>query len=193
MDHSKLSAVGKNLFKLIEFDDEEELVYEVHKHPFGLFMVYFTGFLVAAIIFMALIIAPSLLSDDPIGVGVDYGTIRLILALVGGLLTILAIIMTAISAYLFESNVMLVTSEKIAQVLYRNIFDRKISQLSIGDVQDVTVNQRGILARLFNYGTIVIETAGEQENYSFSFVPRPYEASQTIVGAHERNLRLYGN
>jgi energy-coupling factor transporter transmembrane protein EcfT len=193
MDHSKLSAVGKNLFKLIEFDDEEELVYEVHKHPFGLFMVYFTGFLVAAIIFMALIIAPSLLSGDPIGVGVDYGTIRLILALVGGLLTILAIIMTAISAYLFESNVMLVTSEKIAQVLYRNIFDRKISQLSIGDVQDVTVNQRGILARLFNYGTIVIETAGEQENYSFSFVPRPYEASQAIVGAHERNLRLYGN
>ena len=88
---------------------------------------------------------------------------------------------------------MLVTSDKIAQVLYRTIFDRKISQLSIGDVQDVTVTQRGVLARMFNYGTIVIETAGEQQNYTFTFVPDPYMCGKAIVGAHEENLKQYGN
>jgi hypothetical protein len=100
---------------------------------------------------------------------------------------------TGIGAYLYISNVILVTSEKLAQVLYKSIFNRKISQLSIGDVQDVTVNQVGLTARLFNYGTIIIETAGEQDNYDFTYVPDPYKKSKLIVGSHEVNLTKYGN
>ncbi|MCA9344118.1 PH domain-containing protein, partial [Candidatus Saccharibacteria bacterium] len=72
-------------------------------------------------------------------------------------------------------------------------FNRKISQLSIGDVQDVTVTQKGVLAHLFNYGTLVIETAGEQQNYLFTYIPDPYKHSKLIVGAHEKNLVQYGN
>jgi uncharacterized membrane protein YdbT with pleckstrin-like domain len=123
----------------------------------------------------------------------DLSFLRPIIAILGGIVAIAALVMTAIGAYLYQSNVIFVTSEKIAQVLYKNIIDRKISQLSIGDIQDVTVSQNGIFSRLFHYGTLVIETAGEQQNYTFTFVPNPYEVSQAIVGAHERNLRMYGN
>lgn len=87
---------------------------------------------------------------------------------------VLTLIGTLIGVFLYRSNVIYVTSEKIAQVLYTSLFNRKISQLSIGDVQDVTVTQKGILAHIFNYGVLVIETAGEQQNYTFTFVPDPY-------------------
>lgn len=190
---SKLSGIGRRLLNIIEFDDNEQLIYEIRKHPFGLFIIYFTGLFVAGAIFSLLVVAPALIAGDPVGLGFDLTSAKVVLALIGGLLTILAIIGTAIGAYLYQSNVVLVTSEKLAQVLYRTIFDRKISQLSIGDVQDVTVTQVGIFARLFNFGTLVVETAGEQQNYTFTYTPNPYIAAKAIVEAHEENLKKFGN
>lgn len=193
MEVTKLSALGRRLFDVIEFDDNEELIYEIRKHPFGLFIIYMTGFAISAVMLVLLVIGPILLPSTVMGESVNLTNVRVGLAIVGGLLAIMAIVMTAISAYLYQSNVVLITSEKIAQVLYRTIFDRKISQMSIGDIQDVTVNQKGVFARAFNYGTLIIETAGEQQNYHFTYTPRPYEASKAIVGAHEENLKKYGN
>lgn len=193
MEQSRLSAVGRQLFKVIEFDENETLIYEIRKDPFGLVMIYLTGMFVAGAIFLLMVIGPSLLGNDALGSDVSLSDFKVVLALLGGLLTILTIIGTAIGAYLYQSNVVIVTSEKLAQVLYRTIFDRKISQLSIGDVQDVTVSQKGLLARAFDYGTLVIETAGEQSNYTFTYTPKPYEAAKAIIFAHEENLKRFGN
>lgn len=188
-----LSSRARGFFHLIEFDDDERLVTEIRKHPFGLFLIYFGGGFVTVAIFALLVIVPSFFSGDPLGLGFDLASIKAILTLAGILLSGLAVLATLLGAYLYQANVVLVTNEKIAQMLYRTIFDRKISQLSIGDVQDVTVSQSGIFARFFNYGTLVIETAGEQQNYSFTYTPTPYEAAKSIVGAHERNVAQYGN
>ena len=194
MEPSKLSSVARRLFESIEFDQDEKLISEIRKHPFGLFVVYFTGMVVTASLFIIFIILPSfVLNNDAVSESVNTSNLNTILAIIGGILTLLSLVVTAIGAYLYQSNVVLVTSEKIAQVLYRSIFDRKISQLSIGDVQDVTVTKKGILANLFNYGTLVIETAGEQQNYTFTFTPDPYENAKKIVGAHEENLKRFGN
>lgn len=127
------------------------------------------------------------------GLGIELGSLRPILIAIGFLLTTFSLIGTAIGAYLYQANVVIVTSEKIAQLLYTTLFDRKISQLSIGDVQDVSVQQKGIFARIFNYGTLVVETAGEQNNYVFTFTPQPYETAKAIVGSHEENLKAFGN
>lgn len=193
MHVSDLSPNAQKLFQLIEFDPDEELIGEIRKHPIGLFLIYLTGVLVACGFLFLLVIGPVYLGRDPFGLGLDINSFRLISMILGGFLTILTVIFTAIGAYLYVNNVMLVTSEKIAQILYRNIFDRKISQLSIGDVQDVTVEQNGIIAQFFNYGKIVIETAGEQDNYEFTLAPKPYDSAKLIVGAHERNLKQFGN
>ena len=192
MNVNELSNDGKQLFKKIEFDANEELIYEIRKHPWGLFLIYFTGFFIASALFVALVLGALLVDGDP-GVGLSAVTLRLIMVVSGTILSLLAVIMALIAGYLFKSNVVIVTSDKLAQFLYTTIFDRKISQLSIGDVQDVTVSQKGIFARIFNYGTLVIETAGEQQNYTFTYTPEPYLASKAIVGSHEENLKKYGN
>lgn len=193
MTQEGLSARAKSLFKLIEFDDDEELVGEIRKHPFGLILIYLGGGFVIVALFALLVVAPSYMNGDPIGLGFDLSSIRPYIIVAGLLLCALAVVSTLVGTYLYQANVVLVTSEKIAQVLYKTIFDRKISQLSIGDVQDVTVAQTGIFARFFNYGTLVIETAGEQQNYTFSYTPNPYEVAKLIVGSHERNVIKYGN
>lgn len=187
----KLSKEGRRFFKFIEFDANEQLVTEIRKHPFGLFIIFATGALVTV----------ALLAVGAVGGFVDFSSsgtagansMKPVLVLISFVLLIGTLIMTYIAAFLYTSNVIFVTSEKIAQVLYISLFNRKVSQLSIGDVQDVTVSQNGVMAHIFNYGTLVIESAGEQENYKFTYVPEPYEVSKLIVGAHERNLVQYGN
>jgi uncharacterized membrane protein YdbT with pleckstrin-like domain len=176
--------------RLIEFDDDEELLLEIRKHPFGLFIRVLTGLISIGIIFgMALILNMSL-SDGTLGNDASFAGAIIGIASIVAIFAVIAIILVII---VYVNDVIFVTSEKIAQVLYKNIITRKVSQLNIGDVQDVTVRQNGIFARIFNYGTLVIETAGEQNNYIFPYVPDPNRASQIIIGAHEKNVALFGN
>ncbi|MES2970706.1 MAG: PH domain-containing protein [Patescibacteria group bacterium] len=193
MNPENLSNNAKRFFPMIEFDRGEELVWEIRKHPFGLFVIYLIGSIVTLSLVGLLILGPMSYTSDFFGLGIDLGSLKPILILVGFLLSALSLGATLIGAYLYTSDVVLVTSEKIAQFLHQTIFNRKISQLSIGDVQDVTVTQKGIFARIFNYGTLVIETAGEQQNYTFNYTPRPYEAAKAIVGSHEKDVDKHGN
>ncbi len=192
MHESQLSPSARNAFKLIEFDEDEKLLYEIRKHWFGLYVIYVVGtFITFSLLGVALASAVFLRGAD----SADFGLVQLqpIVVTLTIILSVLSVVMTAIAAFLYKSNVILITSEKISQVLYKTIFDRQLSQLSIGDIQDVTVRKQGLLAHLFNYGTLVIETAGEQANYNFTFAPDPYEAAKAMVNAHEENLKKYGN
>lgn len=191
----KLSTLGRRFFDLIEYDNEEELLLEIRKHPFGLFLVEFVGFSIAIVLgFVPIFIAFNLNSPNLGGGAAQSASLMpSLLIITGTVLALLAIGATFIAAMIYRNNVIYVTDEKIAQVLYTSLFNRKMSQLSIGDVQDVTVKQIGIFPRIFKYGTLTIETAGEQQNYTFSYVPQPYESARVIVGAHESNLKKYGN
>jgi len=193
MQTTKLSGIGKKLFEVIEFDDKEILISEIRKHPFGLGLIYGSGIIVSLAIFSALVGMTILIQDNNIAAAQSGETIRLLLLVGSVLISLLVLGVTFIAGHLYNSNVMLLTNEKIAQVLYKSLFSRKISQLSIGDVQDVTVVQNGVFARLFNYGTLVIETAGEQQNYTFSYAIDPYQSAKLIVGSHEENLKDFGN
>ncbi len=188
----QLSSEGRRYFNLIEFDPNERLVGEIRKHPFGLFLILLTGGFVMLAMAVAAMIATGFDAEGFFGTE-SLGSLRPVLVITAFLMILATAVATFIAAFLYRSNVIYITSEKLAQVLYISLFNRKISQLSIGDVQDVTVTQKGILAHLFNYGTLVIETAGEQQNYTFTFVPDPYQVSKSIVGAHEHNLQEFGN
>lgn len=189
---ARLSPAGRKFFKYIEFDQNERLVTEIRKDPVGLVIALVTGGLITIALLVVSGVIANMNLDEFFGAGAG-GTIRNAAVVICLLGAVGAVIMTLIAAYLYVSNVIYVTNEKIAQVLYMSLFNRKISQLSIGDVQDVTVTQKGLLAHVFNYGELVIETAGEQQNYSFSYVPDPYQNARLIVGAHEENLVEHGN
>ncbi len=188
----RLSREGRKYFKYIEFDANEQLITEIRKHPIGLVFIFLIGIFVTLSLLIISIATSIFDFDGALGTGGVNG-FRPVVVLIAFALIVGAIVMTFIASFLYTHNVIYVTNEKLAQVLYISLFNRKISQLSIGDVQDVTVTQKGILAHVFNYGTLVVETAGEQQNYTFSFVPDPYQNSKLIVGAHERNLELHGN
>lgn len=170
---------------LIEFDKNEKIICEIRKHYIGLVVTVITGLLIAMILFITIIVLSVVISGIAEEGGASQDIATNVAYAIGGLVVLGTILATFVGGYIYQHNVMLVTSDKIAQVLYKTIFDRKVSQLSITDIQDVTVIQSGILPRIFNYGTITIETAGEQQNYTFTYAPKPYARAKDIISAHE--------
>lgn len=195
MNNEPLTPLGVKFSQMIELDDNERILKEIRKDPFGLVIIYVIGGLVTFALFVIMLIMASSIDVDSVtaGTGISSSSFRSVVIGAGFFLTVLSVIITAVAAFLYRNNVVLITSEKVAQMLYVSLFNRKISQLSIADVQDVTVKQQGIFAHIFKYGTLVIETAGEQENYTFTFTPDPYETSKVLVGSHEADVALHGN
>ncbi len=189
----KLSPMGRLLFKYIEFDDDEILLAEVRKHLVGLIFISITGIFIASILMLALLALA--LSADTLGLefGEISGGVKGGLIVGGTILSLLTLAVTAITIFIYNRNVVYITNEKVAQVMYLSIFNRKVTQLGINNVQDVTITQRGVLPRVFNYGTMLIETAGEVPNCAFTFVPRPYDNAHIIIEAHEAYIQKYGN
>lgn len=177
--------------KLIEFDQDEKIVCEIRKHFLGFFWIYLTGALIAAVISVATVLASLWVRDNAISSTtlLSSGVVMVF----GLVISTIVLLLSLAYAYIFGNNVVLLTTEKVAQILYKNLFDRKVSQLNISDVQDVTVSQTGIFARAFNYGTLVIETAGEQQNYTFTYAPMPHECAKQIISARESNVKFFGN
>jgi len=189
--NAKLSPTGAKLFKFIEFDDKEELLAEIRKHPIGAVARAATGTLMALIIAISVTLLAR--NFDSLGVN-DLGgndSVRTLLLAGGLILSLLVLAATALVVVIYQSNVIYVTNQKIAEVAYISIFNRKVTQLGLGSIEDVTFRQQGIFPHLFNYGTIIIETAGEVENCYFSYLPNPNFYSQEIIQAHEDYINLH--
>lgn len=189
----QMSPIGRRLFKFIEFDPEEELVAEIRKHPIGFTAIGIVGaFIALAVILGAALLAANL---DNLGLvsGDNSSSLKPILVGFGVLLSLFVLLVAAISIVLYRLNVIYVTNQKIAEVSYISLFNRKITQLGMGQIEDVTDRKRGIYAYIFNYGTLIIETAGELENATFTIVPNPNFYAQKIIQAHEQSVHKFGN
>jgi hypothetical protein len=92
----------------------------------------------------------------------------------------------------YRQSKLTVTDRNIVQVVQKGLMIRKVSQLSLANIEDVTSEQRGIFANMFNYGVLVIETAGEQANFNFNFCPNPHRVAKIILDAKDDFLTTTG-
>lgn len=189
-----MRPIKKADLSLFEHDDNEKLIGEVVRHPIGYF---FIGFSAVFLILFFLVGLYFVISNQNLLVGsLNINNVpdisNLMTILVMGL-TVLVILGSFLAAYVYGNNYLVLTDSKIVLVFTTSIIRRRVSQLSIGDVQDVTIAQDTIASRLFKYGSINIETAGEQANFSFPYAENPYACAKYIIDAHEQNLKLYGN
>jgi len=180
--------------ELFEHDDQEDLLGEVQRHPVGIYTrVAGAVFILALLSGFAFILTRASLSGDPLTAVNPELSLTNYVPWVVVLLGVLIAIGTAISIYVYRNNYLVLTDQKLVFVRMNSLFSRSISQLSIGDVQDATIEQHGVLSRVLDYGTIKIETAGEMDNFSFQYAKDPVYTAKCIVDAHEENLKLYGN
>lgn len=70
-------------------------------------------------------------------------------------------------------NVYIVTNKQVVDIDWYSVTSHKLSSASIFKVQDVAARRNGVLAGVFDYGNVTIQTAGELPNFDFTSVPHP--------------------
>lgn len=166
-------------YTIDDVDDDEVLLGTIYKHPFGIIIIYLQA--IAGIVLslgLAYFLLPSVFADSTTALAI--ATIFAIIA------TIFAALIMLVATIIYRQNHIVITDKNITQVLQGGLFQRKISQLTMANVEDVTSEQKGIFASIFNFGILKIETAGEQVNFHFTYCPRPSYYAKVILEAREQ-------
>lgn len=85
--------------------------------------------------------------------------------------------------YIYSTSVLLITSERVLYLDQKNFFIRKIVETNLDKIQDVSSDTSGMLKTAFNYGDLIIRTAGASKGTEIIIknIPNPYQAQQEIT------------
>ena len=158
----------------------ERLVTVIRRHPIGIIGIY-----IEMLVGIVGVITLVLLAIFVFFASLSGGTKGLIAAAAIFVVAFLVVILL-ISTYVYRQCRLIVSDQSVVQVLQKALFNRKISRLSMSNVEDVNAEQNGILAMMFNYGKLTIQTAGEVGNFIFNFCPKPNDYANRILEARQR-------
>ncbi len=79
-------------------------------------------------------------------------------------------------------NISLVTTERVVDIDYSDIVYKNIAATKLDLVQDASFVQIGVFAGIFNYGDVLVQTAGTLDNFDFFKVPHPDKVVNIIEG-----------
>lgn len=162
-------------------DEDERKLAEIFKHPIGIILLYIQAALgMILAIGLAYFLLPVVLSDT--------NTAFMIGNIFAFVSVTLAFLVIVVATFLYRQNRLIITDRNITQILQFGLFSRKVSQLNLHNVEDVTAVQSGVLATVFNFGVLKIETAGEQVNFHFSYCPNAGYYAKIILDCREAAL-----
>lgn len=80
----------------------------------------------------------------------------------------------------------IVTNQRIVNVNQKRLFARSVSETGLFNVQDVTYEISGLLASIFNYGTVKVLTASVNDSIQMSSIEKPKEVQELIMDLHKK-------
>ncbi len=155
--------------------DDEEVVVFSRAH-------FFTNFWWIVLTAILILIPPALklvFTGDNTFKGFNLTASTQLILIVSWYLFVFAFAFQRFLVWFF--NVYIVTNKRIVDVDFFNLFYKQISSTTIDNIQDVTQKRGGVAQLLFNYGDLVIETAGENPSFEFTAIPNPNLVQKTII------------
>lgn len=83
-------------------------------------------------------------------------------------------------------DVWIVTNERIIDIRQKGLFRREISELPLGNVQDLTTEIAGVIPTLYDFGDLYVQTAGKRERFIFMSIPHPERVRDIILLLSEK-------
>jgi len=162
----------------LQLETEEHVLLQVRKHWFVLGAQLFSVILIALapLIFYTVI---TLLTD--LGKSLPgEGTIMIILYTVWLLIMWMALFNIWTNYYL---DVWTITNKRVIAVDQRGLFSRTTGSFRLERLQDIIIDVHGIIPTLLNFGSVEIQTAGEEKNFKVFGVPAPSHIKALILSA----------
>lgn len=86
-------------------------------------------------------------------------------------------------------NIYIVTNERLVDIDFLYLLYKRFSEAELVKIQDISFTSGGLLATIFDFGSVSIETAGEAPNLIFEKVPHPEQVVETIRSLTEIEKR----
>jgi len=164
---------------IIQLEPEEQILYEVRKHPFA-FYVQIMGMMIFALVppllyelANAFLVKPILYEVKP-------------LFIFGYLIFLLFLWMSVFISWTdYFLDTWIVTNRRVIDFDLQGLFSRDIVSVRLENIQDVKIKISGIIATWLKIGKMEIQTAGEAREFSITNAYKPEEAKAIIMRAME--------
>ena len=156
-------------------DEDEKILLLLRAHP----ITNLSWIIPAVLIFLIPFVLPSILFSLGFEELLNFPATYLSAFIVINYLVVLVISFEGFLYWYF--NVYLVTTKNIVDVDFHSILFKNIDLAPLANVEDTSSSMAGILSSIFNYGHVVVQTAGASENIDFRDVPNPHKVSDFIL------------
>ncbi len=86
----------------------------------------------------------------------------------------------------FMLDTWILTDERLIDVEQVSLFSRKVSTLSLDRIQDITTTEAGFLETLLGIGVVLVQTAGESQEFRIYGVKDPNHVKDLIQKAYRQ-------
>lgn len=170
---------------MITFHDDEKAVVSVRKHWLVFIIETFSLFVVAIFPFFIL---PFI---DKIFTGLGPKTnIVILFVLFAWELALWMVFFTALTNYYLD--MLVITNKRVLDVDQMGLFSRDLATIPINNIQDVKIEVKGIIATLFGYGNIHIQTAGSSPEVIIKGIKKPKLVKDMILRINHENAGQEG-
>lgn len=81
---------------------------------------------------------------------------------------------------LWYYSVNVVTPVRLVDVDFLGFLAKKVSEVNLENIQDLSVDVNGVLQVTFNYGTLAVQTEGPESQVEFEDIPDPNSVQKLI-------------
>jgi len=178
----RLNERSRRLYPDLDISAGEYIISAVHRHPIGVIAPLAVGTLVIGLVLSVFFNYEAFVETLSIrGVFASASTI----ALPVWIFVAVIVLGMVISYYVYSRNRFFLTNESVIQEIQTSLFSRQEQTVSLGNIEDASFTQKGIMQQIFNYGDIRLSTEGDETTYRFSYVARPKEHIARLNNAVE--------
>ena len=135
-------------------EEDEEVILKIRAHPITQVPWMVNGLILFTILFFVDWVFSKSLSPEQF----------LIINLLSGAMVFSYLWFNFLSYYF---NVGIITNKRIIDMDYQSVMFREISETNFDKIEDVTSISGGYIASLFNFGDVIVQTAGTSANIQF--------------------------
>lgn len=166
---------SKKRFPDVALDEDEYVVVSVRRHPFGALGILFASamsFVIVASIWILVCFMPNKFNLNQ---QMKFNVSLACLAILA-----LSVLAGIIGNSIYKNNKFYVTNERVIQKLVSGLFSHKKQTISLEAIEDISFTQTGILAHMFDFGTVRLSTVGDESTYTFTMVSRPEKQTELL-------------
>jgi uncharacterized membrane protein YdbT with pleckstrin-like domain len=162
----------------LQLEPDEQVLAIFRRHWIAIFPIFVS----TALLLTAMVLVPTWIAG--VSPTLLPGPIKSLILIALTIMGPLSILILVLAYFIHRQNIVRLSNKYYLQITQTGLFNRTVSKLELDQVQDARGTRRGVLGTILNFGEVLIETAGEEQNFFFKPVGRPLEMAEMINDAH---------